>query len=472
MTTQQMADLVLAAACTVLFVYAAAVGLARLFRRPAGGLPGTGRQAARPDARGQRLAAAGALLWALAMLAALCAAACAQYPGVPPLQAVRQALCGGLDARHYLDLAPLGLRRRGGRLCRAVPDDRVFPLWPWLLRLFALLGADLWLTGTLLAVALTAAGTVLLYRCAFRLFGSGRAAGFACAVQLLLPGSFFFVLPQTEALFFCLNFAFLDAMQRDKPGPAGLFGLLASLCRANGVLLAGYAVLWWVAELRRGAAVFGPVAAAGGRACGGAGGVFGHQLGGVRQRFPVYRLPAGTLGSQLLPVPPGGGDHEPLHLRRQSGHFYRLWTVVLILLEVLLLALAARRLPPDWLAAGPGRRCHDERPDLADQRPAVCTGDAGAGPRGCRVDETAVAARGAAGRAGGFVGRLLCRLCRARAHLLTRRPRLPGTPSAQYGRKYAKKHRHSLKQRLCRCLLYGVDWRMRPVQPRLRRALG
>ena len=252
MTTQQMAGLVLAAACTVLFVYAAAVGLARLFRRPAGELPGAGRQAARPDARGQRLAAAGALLWALAMLAALCAAACAQYPGVPPLQAVRQALCGGLDARHYLDLARWGYGAGEAGFAEQYLMIVFFPLWPWLLRPFALLGADLWLTGTLLAVALTAAGTVLLYRCAFRLFGSGRAAGFACAVQLLLPGSFFFVLPQTEALFFCLNFAFLDAMQRDKPGQAGLFGLLASLCRANGVLLAGYAVLWWAAELRRG----------------------------------------------------------------------------------------------------------------------------------------------------------------------------------------------------------------------------
>ena len=121
------------------------------------------------------------------------------------------------------------------------------------------------------------------------------------------------------------------------------------------------------------------------------------------------------------------------------GIFIGLWTVVLILLEVLLLALAARRLPPDWLLLGLAGVCHDERPDLADQRPAVCAGDAGAGPRGCRVDETAVAARGAAGRAGGFVGHLLCRLCRARRPSIDRRPRPPGTPSAQYGRKYAKK---------------------------------
>lgn len=34
------------------------------------------------------------------------------------------------------------------------------------------------------------------------------------------------------------------------------------------------------------------------------------------------------------------------------GIFIGLWTVVLILLEGLLLALAARRLPPDWLLLG------------------------------------------------------------------------------------------------------------------------
>lgn len=352
MTTQQMAGLVLAAACTVLFVYAAAVGLARLFRRPAGELPGAGRQAARPDARGQRLAAAGALLWALAMLAALCAAACAQYPGVPPLQAVRQALCGGLDARHYLDLARWGYGAGEAGFAEQYLMIVFFPLWPWLLRPFALLGADLWLTGTLLAVALTAAGTVLLYRCAFRLFGSGRAAGFACAVQLLLPGSFFFVLPQTEALFFCLNFAFLDAMQRDKPGQAGLFGLLASLCRANGVLLAGYAVLWWVAELRRGRRFAARwLLPAAGPAAGLAvylginWAVYGNAF-----QFAVYQREHWDHSFCLFPQAVAIMSR---YISADSlGIFIGLWTVVLILLEVLLLALAARRLPPDWLLLG------------------------------------------------------------------------------------------------------------------------
>lgn len=346
--TWQTAGILLAAACTVLFVCAAAVGLRRLLGRQTCAAPAAGQ----PDVRGQKLAAAGALAWCCCMLAALCAAACLQSPGTSPLEAVRQTLCGGLDARHYLDLARWGYGAGEAGFAEQYLMIVFFPLWPWLLRPFALLGLDLWLVGTLLAVGLTAAGAVLLYRCAFRLFGDGRAAGFACAVQLLLPGSFFFVLPQTEALFFCLNFAFLDAMQREKPGQAGVFGLLASLCRANGVLLAGYAVLWCVLALRRGRRaqagwlwpVLGPAAG------------IAVYLGinwavyGNAFQFAVYQREHWDHSFCLFPQAVAimsnyiGGDGV--------GVYIGLWTVILIPLEVLILTLAARRLPPDWLLLG------------------------------------------------------------------------------------------------------------------------
>ena len=348
---QQMIGVCLAALSAALFLSAAAAGVWRLFRHPAAGPGIRPARAPGPDARGQRLAAAGALVFCLGALAALCAAACTQAPGLPPLQALRSALCGGLDARHYLDLARWGY----GAAEADFPEQYLmivfFPLWGWLLRPFAWLGADLWLAGTALAVALTVAGTVFLYRCVFRLAG-GRAAGFACAVQLLLPGSFFFVLPQTEALFYCLNFAFLDAMQQGKTARAGLLGLLAALCRANGVLLAGYAVLWCILAVRRGERprpawalpVAGPAAGIavylGINAA-----VYGNAF-----QFTVYQREHWYNGFCLFPqaVVIMSGQIGP----DARGLFLGVWTVALIVLECLLLALAARRLPPDWLLLG------------------------------------------------------------------------------------------------------------------------
>ena len=350
---QETMGLLLAVLSGAGFLLAAGIGVWRLFRQSVNQLPGgTAGQLPCPDVRGQLLAGAAALIWCLVLLTALCLAARRYAPDLPPLQAVSSALCGSLDARHYLDLARWGY----GAAETAFPEQYLmivfFPLWPWLLRPFALLGADLWLIGTVLAVALTALGTLLLYRCTYRLTGSCGTAGFACAVQLLLPGSFFFVLPQTEALFFCLNFAFLDAMQRDRPGMAGLFGLLASLCRANGALLAGYGVLWVTLALRRRrrfrASWLAPVA---GPAAG-----LGIYLGinwmvyGNPFQFALYQQEHWYHSFCLFPRTVAimsdyiGTD--------ANGMFLGLWTVAVILLEVLLLALAARRLTPDWLLLG------------------------------------------------------------------------------------------------------------------------
>ena len=350
--TQQTMGMVLAGVSALLFLAAAAIGLWRLFLHPVGQLPGCGRPLPVPGGRGQRLAVAGALAWCLFLLTALCIAAHRYAPDQTPLQAVASTLCGGLDARHYLDLARWGYGAGESGFAEQYLMIVFFPLWPWLLRPFALLGLNLWLVGTVLSIGLTAVGTLFLYRCVYRLSGSGRTAAFACAVQLLLPGSFFFVLPQTEALFYCLNFAFLDAMQRDKPGQAGLFGLLASLCRANGVLLTGYAVLWAILALRRNRRLrvswllpmAGPVA---GLAVylGINWAVYGNAF-----QFTIYQQQHWNHSFCLFPQAVAimcryiGSD--------SVGIYIGLWTVVLIFAELLLLVLASRRLPPDWLLLG------------------------------------------------------------------------------------------------------------------------
>lgn len=341
-------SMLLAAAAAVGFLYALGQGVLRLFGKAPAREP-----AARGKVPAQRLVFGAALLWCAVMLTALCIAAWLQQPELSPLEAVRSALCGGLDARHYLDLAQWGYGATEEGFAEQYLMIVFFPLWGWLLRPFALLGADLWLVGTVLAVLLTAAGTVLLYRCVFRLTGNRRTAGFACAVQLAMPGSFFFVLPQTEALFYFLNFAFLDAMQRRRLGLAGVFGLLAALCRANGILLAGYAVAWAVLALRRKEKlrpawllpVIGPAV-----------GIFVYLLlnwkvYGNAFQFTIYQQEHWHHSFCLFP-------QAIVNMCRYAdfesslGIYIGLWTVAVILLEILVYVLAAKKLRPDWLLLG------------------------------------------------------------------------------------------------------------------------
>ena len=344
-------SIVLAGGAAVGFLYALAQGVVRLFAGPipekrTGGIVGRGPQ-------GQKLVFGAALLWCFVMLTALCMAAWLQHPEFSPLHAVQSGLCGGLDARHYLDLARWGYGAAEDGFAEQYLMIVFFPLWGWLLRPFALLGADLWLAGTVLAVLLTAAGTVLLYRCAWRLTENRTTAVFACAVQLALPGSFFFVLPQTEALFYFLNFAFLDAMQRRRPGQAGLFGLLAALCRANGILLAGYAVAWIILALRRrekprpawALPVAGPAA-----------GILVYlflnwKVYGNAFQFTIYQKEHWHHSFCLFPQAIVNMCRYA-DLETPLGIYIGLWTVAVILLEVLIFALAAHKLRPDWLLLG------------------------------------------------------------------------------------------------------------------------
>ncbi len=233
---------------TLGFAAAAVFALWRLFIAPPAPLPA----GALPPAAAQRRVAGYTALWCAAVLALLAGWAALRAPGVPLLTACETLYGSGIDAPHYLNLA-----RYGYGAGEVFPEQYLmivfFPLWPWLLRPFALLGCDLWLAGTALNVGFTVGGAVLLYRVTARLWGQ-RFAGWAVAFQLLLPGSFFFVLPMTEALFFFLSMAFLAALQGRRWAAAGVLGLLAALCRANGVLLAGCAaaglILLWRAGQR------------------------------------------------------------------------------------------------------------------------------------------------------------------------------------------------------------------------------
>ncbi|MDD4850586.1 MAG: glycosyltransferase family 39 protein, partial [Gemmiger sp.] len=306
-----------------------------------------------PTARQQWAVAGAALGWAAAMLGLFCLVARVQAPATPILQTIQNQFCGGLDARHYIDLAQHGYGAGETGFAEQYLMIVFFPLYPWLLRLFVPLGANLWVAGMGLNLCFTAAGVVLLYRCTARAFGE-QAARLACVLQLAVPGSFFLVLPQTEALFFFLNFAFLDALQSRRFALAGAWGVLAALCRANGVLLAGYAVLHLVLLLRSGQRpklrwvlpVAGPAAGLGGYLWLNAA-VYGNPF-----QFTIYQREHWTNGFQLFTDTIQTMYGYIGKLDSPLAWFIGLWTVVLIMAEIALLAAAARRLPPDWLLLG------------------------------------------------------------------------------------------------------------------------
>ena len=126
------------------------------------------------------------------------------------------------DAQHYLDLAEKGYVN-----CTEVTEWSgreehlflvFFPLYPWFIRFFHFF------------------------------VNSYEVAAFdvstkALTLLLLYPFSFFFGGIMTESLFFCLISAGFFYIRRHKWLIVGLIGLLASLCRIQGVILLGVGIV-------------------------------------------------------------------------------------------------------------------------------------------------------------------------------------------------------------------------------------
>lgn len=339
----------LSALILLLFLAAAGILLYRLLRAPVQ----VDAADKIPAARQQGIAALAVLAWAAAVLAVILATAAARGPDMPLLQAWESWFGVNIDAESYLKLARWGY----GAAEADFPEQYLmivfFPLYPALLRPFALLGANLWLCGTLLNVALTAAGAVLFYRVVSRILDE-EAARWALAFLLVMPGSFFLVQPQTEALFFFLTFAFLECMQTDRLFFAAGFGLLAALCRAPGVLLAGYVLVdaWMRWRSRRGSGWRWLVPATAPLVGFGSYLALNQAVYGNAWQFTVYQREHWSNGTELF-----WRSLRTMYgcLQRQEPGiriFLGAWTVGVLVAEIVLLFFAARRLPVPWLAHG------------------------------------------------------------------------------------------------------------------------
>jgi hypothetical protein len=160
---------------------------------------------------------------------------------LPTLTALEQATLGvwrRWDASHYLNLAQNGYRVDD-------PGPTVFGvLTPTGVKLFDLIlpgGADL--GGMAFATAAFWLSLVMLYRVCVVYYGDEDLGRWSSVMVALLPLSFFYSAPMSEAIYLALALGVFYAGATGKWRWAALCGALATLARSQGILLAGISVL-------------------------------------------------------------------------------------------------------------------------------------------------------------------------------------------------------------------------------------
>ena len=146
------------------------------------------------------------------------------------------------DARHYLDLA-----EKGYAACTEVTEWSgreehlflvFFPLYPWFIRFVHLFVNNYAVAALAVSIISFCIGCVFFYGAVKEEYGTSIAEK-SLTLLLLYPFSFFFGGIMTESLFFCLISAGFFYIRRHKWPVVGLIGILASLCRIQGVILLG-----------------------------------------------------------------------------------------------------------------------------------------------------------------------------------------------------------------------------------------
>lgn len=146
-----------------------------------------------------------------------------------------------MDAGWYLSIAQHGYAHRY--------SEAFFPLYPLLVRL--VVGIDIvgYLPGGIaLSLACFIAAVMLLYKLTADLLGE-RLAFWTVTFLSIAPTSFFFQAIYTESLFLLLSVALFFFSQRRRWLLAGLMGLLATLTRSTGVVLAVPLVLFYLQSI-------------------------------------------------------------------------------------------------------------------------------------------------------------------------------------------------------------------------------
>jgi hypothetical protein len=235
-----------------------------------------------------------------------------------------------------------------------------FPLYPLLLRA---LGSDVVL-GITLSLACFTAAALVLHRLTELELGAA-AAGPAVMALALFPGSLYFSMVYSEALFLALSVGAVYCARTGRWAWAGALGGLAAATRSAGVLLVvPLALLWWAHSRRARDALWLLLVPAGVAAfCAGLA-MAGHDaLAPFHAQSVWYRSFAGPFAGawdgivaawdgarQLL-----SGSRVPVYFARAGGDpFVAAWHNVSLFVFVVpivpVLIGVARRLPPAYLA--------------------------------------------------------------------------------------------------------------------------
>jgi hypothetical protein len=235
-----------------------------------------------------------------------------------------------------------------------------FPLYPLLLRA---LGSDI-VAGIALSLACFAAASLLLYRLTAIELGAA-AAGPAVLALALFPGSLYFSMVYSEALFLALSVGAVYAARTGRWAWAGALGALAAATRSAGVvLLVPLALLWWAHSRRARDGLWLALVPAGVAAFCAALALAGHDtLAPFHAQAEWYRSFAGPFAGvrdgavaawdgarQLL-----SGARVPAYFAPAGGDSFAVATHNLSLFAFLLPAVpavigVARRLPPAYVA--------------------------------------------------------------------------------------------------------------------------
>lgn len=280
-----------------------------------------------------------------------------QSAGQPVMQALENFFYYNIDACHYVALAQYGYGTG-----EAFPEQYLmivfFPLFPLLLRVLNPLGTVHWyLLGMLVQLPLFCCGAVGLYALARRYYDKANAA-WALMFLLVSPAAHFFFTPMTESLFLALSVSYMLCMAKERWALCGLLGLLAALCRSPGALLAGTAAVWAIRFVRREKkrpspgvlwAAAGPVAGLGIYF------VINWVVYGKWNQFSVYQWEHWYQKMGLF-------FHTVQYLldyavnwwagNRDSAVFISVTGLICIMVQLALLAAAARGLAPEHLAYG------------------------------------------------------------------------------------------------------------------------
>src|SRR4051794_2152364 len=302
------------------------------------------------------------LVWAAGVVAVLVAGVSSRAPDFDPARMLSPygepldtlvAPGARWDSVWYLTVAHSGYGSDPAR-------PAFFPLYPLLLRV---LGSDI-VVGIALSVACFAIAAVLLHRLTAIELGPA-AAGPAVMALALFPGSLYFSMVYSEALFLALSVGAVYCARTGRWALTGTLGALAAATRSAGVvLLVPLALLWWAHSRRARDGAWLAVVPLGVAAFCGALALAGHDaLAPFHAQEHWYRsfsgpfvgIRDGTVAAwdgtrQLL-----SGSRTPVYFAPAGGDPYIVAAHNLSLFVFLVAAIAAvvgvaRRLPPAYVA--------------------------------------------------------------------------------------------------------------------------